>query len=71
MRRMPRPRARFIDLATAGIELLLIMPEAIDHGIDYAGALNEGSIRVVEAVEPPNERDNAWGTAMPAQMPTG
>ena len=25
-------------------------------------------MRVVEAVEPPNERDNAWGTGMPAQM---
>ena len=64
-----KTKGRFTDLAKVGIDLLLIMPDEVEQGIAYAGALNEGSIRVVEAVEPPNERDHAWGTAMPVQMP--
>lgn len=62
-------KSRFTDLAKAGIDLLLIMPEAIEHGIAYARTLNEGPIQVVAAVEPPNERDHAWGATMPTQMP--
>ncbi|MFZ1431634.1 MAG: hypothetical protein WAS21_33345 [Geminicoccaceae bacterium] len=63
-----RTKGRYIELARSGIRLLLCTWSTADQDIDYVKSLNGSGVRVVEAVEPPNERDNAWGTGMPAQM---
>jgi hypothetical protein len=49
-------QARWADLASAGIRLLLITPLAF------------GLPAAVEAVEPPNETDIQWGSAWPSRM---
>lgn len=59
---------RFLELAGKGIKLLLCTANAVDYDTDYVRALNGSGMQVVEAVEPPNERDNAWGANMPAQL---
>ena len=61
-------KGRFTELARSGIKLLMATANTADYDIDYVKALNVGGLQVVEAVEPPNERDNAWGANMPAQM---
>ena len=61
-------KGRFIELAGKGIKLLLSTANATDYDTDYVRALNGSGMQVVEAVEPPNERDNAWGANMPAQL---
>ncbi len=63
-----KTKGRYIELARSGIRLLLGTWNANDHDIDYVKALNGSGVQVVEAVEPPNERDNGWGSSMPAQM---
>lgn len=59
---------RYIELARAGIKLLMVTWDSANNDIDYVLSLNSSGVQVVEAVEPPNERDNAWGSGMPAQM---
>lgn len=58
---------RFIELARVGIKVLFAASDTDDR-LAYVKALNANGIGVVDAVEPPNERDNAWGAAMPARM---
>ena len=61
-------KGRYIELARSGIRLLLTTSNPSDNDIDYVKALNGSGVQVVEAVEPPNERDNAWGSGMPSQL---
>lgn len=61
-------KGRYIELARGGIRLLLTTWNPGDNDIDYVKALNGSDVQVVEAVEPPNERDNAWGGNMPSQL---
>jgi hypothetical protein len=63
-----KTKARFTELASSGIRLLLTTSSTTSFNIDYVKSLNVGGVQVVEGVEPPNERDNAWGSGMPAQM---
>ncbi len=50
-------KQRYAELAKAGIRTLLINYQTIDK--DYVTSTNAlGGTRVIEAVEPPNERDN-------------
>ena len=60
-------KGRFIELARAGITVLFAASDTDDR-LSYVKALNASGGKVVDAVEPPNERDNAWGAAMPARM---
>jgi hypothetical protein len=60
-------KGRFIELARAGITVLFAASDTDDR-LSYVKALNGSGVRVVDAVEPPNERDNAWGSAMPSRM---
>ena len=54
-------RSRFIDLARDGVRTLMINWPERGSGRDYVEALNEqAGFKVVEAVEPPNERDGTW-----------
>lgn len=59
---------RYIELARAGIRLLMVTWDTTNHDLDYVIALNSSGLSVVEAVEPPNERDIGWGSTMPTQM---
>lgn len=61
-------KARYVELARAGIRLTLVTWDAQDFDLGYARSLNISGTTVVEAVEPPNERDNAWGSGWPQQM---
>lgn len=61
-------KSRYIDLARSGVKLLLITWDTSNNDIDYVTSLNSSGVQVVEAVEPPNERDNGWGSGMPTQM---
>lgn len=60
-------KGRFIELARAGITVLFAASDSDDR-LSYVKALNASGVKVVDAIEPPNERDNAWGSAMPARM---
>lgn len=63
-----KTKGRYIELARSGVRLLLCTWNTSDQDIDYVKSLNGSGVQVVEAIEPPNERDNAWGSSMPAQM---
>ena len=57
----PIVKQRFIDLAQNGVRTLMINWPVAGLGHDYVKALNaQAGLRVVEAVEPPNERDVSW-----------
>ena len=56
------------ELARAGIRLTMVTWNSQDFDLDYVKSLNGSGTSVVEAVEPPNERDNAWGSSWPQQM---
>ena len=60
-------KGRFIELAKAGINVLFAASDTSDR-LDYVKSLNGSGTFVVDAVEPPNERDNAWGSSMPSRM---
>lgn len=54
-------KQRYVDLAKSGIRTLLINWRLSDHS--YVKSVNAlGGMQVVEAVEPPNERDNSGST---------
>lgn len=65
---------RFIDLARSGVRTLMINSPEAGRQHDYVKALNKAAgFTVVEAVEPPNERDTTWewfdfGSAWPTRM---
>ncbi|MFZ1431635.1 MAG: hypothetical protein WAS21_33350 [Geminicoccaceae bacterium] len=59
---------RYVELARAGIKLLMVTWDTANCDLDYVKSLNSSGLQVVEAVEPPNERDLAWGSSMPTQM---
>lgn len=56
-------RARYLDLANNGIDILMINWPEDGRRQDYVEALNAlyGGL-AVEAVEPPNERDKSWAS---------
>lgn len=70
----PTFRSRLTDLARNGVKALLINWPAPGYGHDYVKAINQqAGFTVVEAVEPPNERDVRWeyfdfGPSWPAKM---
>lgn len=70
----PVVKSRFIDLAKSGVRTLMINWPVPDLGHAYVKALNaQAGLQVVEAVEPPNERDITWfyynfGADWPAKM---
>ncbi len=61
-------KSRYVELARAGIRLTMVTWNSQDFDLDYVKSLNGSGTSVVEAVEPPNERDNAWGSSWPQQM---
>lgn len=61
-------KSRYVELARAGIRLTMITWNTQDFDLDYVKSLNGSGTAVVEAVEPPNERDNAWGSGWPQRM---
>jgi hypothetical protein len=61
-------KSRYVELARAGIRLTMVTWNTRDFDLDYVKSLNGSGTTVVEAVEPPNERDNAWGPTWPQQM---
>jgi hypothetical protein len=67
-------KSRFIELARSGIRTLMINWPERNQGLDYVRELNQtAGFTVVEAVEPPNERDITWqyydfGPEWPARM---
>lgn len=67
-------RGRYQDLATNGIKTLLINWDQTDQGKNYVEAVNTtAGFQVIEAVEPPNERDNSgagWEAILKTFMET-
>lgn len=61
-------KARYNELARNGIRLTLVTWNAQDYDLDYVKSLNSAGVAVVEAVEPPNERDNGWGSGWQTRM---